>query len=66
MRNRINLFAFAATLAGAGGVHLGHPASAGATMSPTPIEWQYCCEGARTRCCGNAWCAITPRGCATG
>ena len=66
MRNSINLFAFAATLAAAGALHLGHPAAAGATMRPTAFDWLYCCEGGQTRCCGNSWCAITPRGCATG
>jgi hypothetical protein len=66
MRSRINLFAFTVTLVGAGAGQMGHPTAARATVAPTTIEWMYCCYGQQTRCCGNNWCAITPRGCATG
>ena len=66
MRSRISLFAFAMTLAGAGAGHLGHPAQARATMTPTTIQWQYCCSRGSNRCCGNNYCAITPAGCTAG
>ena len=65
MRKRINLFAFAVTVAGAGAGQLGHPSTAGATVVQ-PIQWMYCCVSGQTKCCGANWCAITPRGCATG
>lgn len=66
MRNQINLFAFAATLAGAGAVHLAEPAHSSATLAPPVIEVNYCCGSGRVRCCGPNWCAITPYGCAVG
>ncbi|HEX8903535.1 MAG TPA: hypothetical protein VF771_01695 [Longimicrobiaceae bacterium] len=66
MRSRINLLAFLLTLGAAGTVQLGDPLQAHATMSPSPFEFQYCCFSARTKCCGNNYCAITPDGCTKG
>jgi hypothetical protein len=66
MRNQINLFAFAATLAGAGGGHLARPDRASATMAPPVLDVHYCCDASRVRCCGVNWCAITVNGCAVG
>jgi hypothetical protein len=64
MRKRLNLMALTITLAG--GWQVVHPAVAAATMTASAIEWNYCCSGGRQKCCGANWCAITPRGCATG
>jgi len=63
---RINLFAFAITLSAGTTLHFGNPASAAATVAPSPVQWNFCCERGRTQCCGMNWCAITETGCAKG
>ena len=63
---RINLLAFATTLCGGMALHAGHPVPAAATVAPSPIQGNFCCERGRTSCCGMNWCAITETGCAKG
>jgi hypothetical protein len=63
---RINLLAFAITLAAGTTLQLGHPASAAATLAPSPVQWTFCCERGQTQCCGMNWCAVTATGCAKG
>ena len=66
MRNRVNFLLFALTIAAAGVGDLGSPPPARAMVTPTHFSFLYCCERDLTRCCGNSWCAITARGCASG
>ncbi|HSU13989.1 hypothetical protein [Longimicrobium sp.] len=63
----MNLIMFAVTLCAAGVLQAGHPARAGATLAPAPIQsGDYCCERERTKCCGTNWCAVTENGCSRG
>jgi hypothetical protein len=66
MRDRVNVLIFALTVAAAGAVDLGSPPPARAMVTPTHLQYLYCCTRDLTRCCGNNWCAITERGCASG
>lgn len=66
MRKRLNILAFALTVAVAGAGHVSSPPPARAMVTPTSLQWMYCCQRDLSRCCGNSWCAVTARGCTSG